>query len=186
MPRVLPWLLASLAAAGCGGSAGQPTRTPAAADGAGTPARAGGAGAPVRGEVRTPDARTPLVRGPGLWRCDTPGRVELRVSPDGLASLSRGGGLLASVGPGRALINRSCTSQRPQALPRFRDPHGIGGESRLSCAVPPRILVDLRDGDLIVREPRRGRFLLGAAVSPDHLEPAGYWSTGCAVDRTAG
>ncbi len=186
MPRVLPWLLASLAAAGCGGSSGQRAGAPATADHAGTPAAGGGAGAVVTGEVRTPDARTPLVRGPGLWSCDTPGRVELRVSPEGLASLSLGGRLLASVSPGRALINRACTSQRPQALPRFRDPHGVAGESRLSCAVPSRVLVDLRGGDLTVREPRRGRFLLGAAVSLDHLEPAGYWSTGCAVDRTAG
>ena len=179
MARVLPWLLASLAAAGCGGgSAGRPAGTPAA-----TAERASRV---VTGEVRTPDARTPLLRGPGLWRCDTPGRVELRVSPEGLASLSVDGRLLAAVTHSRALINRSCTSQRPLALPRFRDPHGVGGGSRLSCAVPPRVLVDLRDGDLTVREPRRGRFLLGAAVSLDHLEPAGYWSAGCSVDRAAG
>jgi hypothetical protein len=174
---VAPWLLASLAAAGCGGSA---------AERAGTPAEVGAAGRVVSGEVRTPDARTPLVRGPGLWRCETPGRVELRVSPDGLASLSLGGRLLASVSAGRALINRACTSRRPHALPSFRSPHGVTGESRLRCRVPLHVLVDLREGDLTVREPGGGRFLLGAAVSPDHLEVAGYWRAGCSVVRTAG
>jgi hypothetical protein len=140
----------------------------------------------VTGEVRTPDARTPLVRGPGVWRCDTAGRLELRVSADGLASLSLSGRLLASVSPGRALINRACASRRPEAFPPFRPPHGRAGESRLSCAVPRRVLVDLRGGDLTVRDPGRGRFLLGAAVSADHLEAAGYWSVRCAVGRTAG
>ena len=177
MPRLAPWLLASLAVAGCGGSA---------AERAGTPATTDAAGKVVSGEVRTPDARTPLVRGSGLWRCETPGRVELRVSPDGLASLSLGGRLLASVSEDRALINRACASERPAALPSFRAPRGIAGESRLSCRVPRHVLVDLRDGDLTVREPARGSFLLGAAVSPDHLEVAGYWDTDCASDRPAG
>ena len=176
VPRVAPWLLASLTLAGCGGSA---------AERAGTPAQPS-AGRVVSGEVRTPDARTPLVRGAGLWSCETTGRVELRVSPDGLASLSLGGRLLASVSADRALINRACTSQRARALPPFRPPHGVSGESRLSCTVPARVLVDLRAGDLMLREPRRGRFLLGAAVSPDHLEVAGYWSARCSVGRAAG
>jgi hypothetical protein len=153
---------------------------------AGTPAAADAAGKVVTGEVRTPDARTPLVRAGGLWRCETPGRVELRVSPDGLASLSLGGRLLASVSDDRALINRACTSERSAALPSFRAPRGIAGASRLSCRVPRHVLVDLRGGDLTVREPRRGGFLLGAAVSPDHLEAAGYWNGGCAFDRPAG
>ena len=177
MSRLAPSLLASLAVAGCGGSAGERAGTPAATD---------AAGAVVTGEVRTPDARTPLVRGSGLWRCETPGRVELRVSPDGLASLSLGGRLLASVSQGRALINRACASQRSAALPSFRAPRGIAGASRLSCRVPRHVLVDLRHGDLTVREPARGSFLLGAAVSRDHLEVAGYWDADCASDRLAG
>jgi hypothetical protein len=180
--RVAPWLLASLLLlAGCGGSSGssgQRGGTPATVDAA--------AGKVITGEVRTPDARTPLVRGAGLWRCETPGRVELRVSPDGLASLSLGGRLLAQVFGDRALINRSCTSQRGAALPPFRAARGIDGESALSCRVPRRVLVDLRDGDLTVREPARGRFLLGAAVSPDHLEAGGFWSASCSLDRAAG
>ena len=176
-PAVAPCLLASLALAGCGGSVGDRSGTPAAIDASGTEAT---------GELRMPDARTPLVRGPGVWRCETPGRVELRVSPDGLASLSLGGRLLASVSEDRPLINRACTQQRPAPLPSFRAPRGITGESRLSCRVPRHVLVDLSGGDLTVRDPRRGAFLLGAAVSPDHLEPAGFWRTSCALVRRAG
>jgi hypothetical protein len=184
--RVAPWLLASLLLlAGCSGSSG-PSRS--SGERGGTPATVDAtAGQVITGEVRTPDARTPLVRGgEGLWRCETPGRVELRVSPDGLASLSLGGRLLAQVFGDRALINRSCTSEPDAALPPFRAARGIDGESALSCRVPRRVLVDLRDGDLTVREPGRGRFLLGAAVSTDHLEAGGFWSASCSLDRTAG
>jgi hypothetical protein len=170
--RVAACLLASFAPAACGGS--DDRREPA-------PDRDGATRNVVTGEVRTPDARTPLIRGDGLWRCETTGRVELRVSRDGVASLSMSGRLLASVAPSRALINRACTSQRPEQLPRFRAPRALAGESRLRCAVPPRVLVDLRDGDLTVRETGGGRFLLGAAVSERHLEAAGHWSTSCAV-----
>lgn len=178
--RVAPWLLASsaaLALASCGGSA---------ADRRGTPAEVSATGKVVTGEVRTPDARSPLVRATGLWRCSTPGRVLLRVSPDGLASLSLGGGLLAQVWGSRALINRSCSSQLTRALPAFRPARAVAGESLLSCAVPRRVLVDLRNGDLTVREPRRGRFLLGAAVNVGHLEAAAHWRASCSVDRAAG
>jgi hypothetical protein len=165
-------LPACLVLAACGGS--DDRREPA-------PDRDVATGKVVTGEVRTPDARTPLVRGVGLWRCETTGRVELRVSRDGVASLSMRGRLLASVAPSRALINRACTSERPAELPPFRAPRALVGESHLRCAVPPRVLVDLRDGDLTVREPGGGRFLLGAAVSERHLEAAGHWSTRCAV-----
>jgi hypothetical protein len=177
VPRVALWLLASLALCGCGGSKADP---------AGTPAEVDAGGKVVAGEVRSPDARTPLVQGAGLWRCETPGRVELRVSPDGLASLSLSGRLLAQVWGDRALINRACTSQRAEALPSFGPARRNDGESALSCRVPRRVLVDLRDGDLTVREPGRGRFLLGAAVSANHLEPAGFWSASCSLDRAAG
>lgn len=176
MVRVALWLLASVALAGCGGS-GERRDAPAEVD---------GSSRVVTREVRTPDARDPLVRGAGVWRCETPGRVGLRVSPEGLASLSLGGGLLAQVWGHRALINRSCTARRGAALPPFRPAHAVAGESVLSCAVPRRVLVDLRHGDLTVREPRGGRFLLGAAVSVDHLEAAGHWSTSCSLDRAAG
>jgi len=172
-----PCVLASLAFAGCGGSVAQRDAPPAEVD-AGRTA--------ITGELRTPDARTPLVQGSGLWHCDTPGRLELRLSPDGFASLSIDGRLLASVSARRSLINRACTSQRPEPLPSFRAARGAGGESSLRCKVPQRVLVDLRDGDLTVREPGRRRFLLGAAVSPDHLEVAGYWSTSCSLRRAAG
>jgi hypothetical protein len=172
--RVALSLLASVALAGCGGSDGRR---------AGTPADLGATGRVVTGEVRSPDARTPLVRADGLWRCETGGRVELRVSPEGLATLSLGQGLLASVTANGALINRACTSLHPGALPPFRAARAVAGESRLRCEVPRLVLVDLRYGDLTVRAPGRGRFLLGAAVSPDHLEAAGHWSTGCSRVR---
>jgi hypothetical protein len=172
--RVAPCLLASFALAGCGGSDDRREREPA-------PDLDGATSRVVTGEVRTPDARTPLVRGNGLWRCETAGRVELRVSRDGVASLIMRGRLLASVAPNRALINRACTPERPKTLPPFRAPRALAGESRLRCAVPPLVLVDLRDGDLTVREAGRRRFLLGAAVSEQHLEAAGHWSTSCAV-----
>ena len=117
----------------------------------------------------------------GCGSCETNGRLELRVSSDGLASLSLGDGLLASVSADRALINRACTSRHPGPLPPFRAARAMTGESHVRCTVPRLVLVDLRDGDLTVREPGRGRFLLGAAVSLDHLEVAGLWSTGCSL-----
>jgi hypothetical protein len=89
------------------------------------------------------------------------------------------------VAPTRALINRACTPERPAKLPPFRAPRALPGESHLRCAVPRLVLVDLRDGDLTVREARRGTFLLGAAVSERHLEAAGHWSASCAL-ATAG
>jgi hypothetical protein len=170
--RIAACLLASSALAACGGS--DDRREPA-------PDRDGATGSVVTGELRTPDARSPLVSGDGLWRCDAGGRVDLRVSRDGVASLSTRDRLLASVAPSRALINRACTPERPAELPTFRAPRTLAGESHLRCTVPPRVLVDLRDGDLTVREPGGGRFLLGAAVSERHLEAAGHWSTSCAV-----
>ena len=121
------------------------------------------------------------MRGKGLWRCATTGRIELRVSRDGLASLFVRGRLLASVAPTRALVNRSCTAQRPERLPPFHAPRAVAGESYLRCTVPRTVLVDMRDGDLTVRETGRGRFLLGAAVSERHFQPTGHWSAGCAV-----
>jgi hypothetical protein len=159
-------VLASVALAGCGGSGDD---RPAPEERSRV----------IRGEVRTPDARTPLVRGNGLWRCETTGLVELRVSPDGLASLFMRGRLLASVAPDRALINRACSAKRPTALPPFRAPRAVAGESHLRCAVPRLVLVDLRDGDLTVRAAGHGDFLLGAAVSARHLEAAGHWSARC-------
>jgi hypothetical protein len=170
VPRFAPWLLAALALAGCGGSPAPPAPTPSAPV---------GTSRVITGEVRSPDARTPLMRGPGLWRCETAGLLELRVSPEGLATLSLSGSLLASVAGDRALINRACTSQRARSLPSFSAPRGATGPSYLRCRVPRRVLVDLRGGDLTVRDPARGRFLLGAALSPDHFEAAGYWSTSC-------
>jgi len=161
----------SLALAGCGGG-----------ENASPPVRGDAAGKVISGEVRTPDARTPLVRaGSGLWRCETAGRVELRVSAEGLATLALDGQLLASVAGDRALINRACAARGRAALPSFRAARAVSGASHLRCRVPREVLVDLSGGDLTVRAPGRGRFLLGAAVNPDHLTVAGYWDTGCSI-----
>lgn len=158
--------------AGCGGSGGERAAPPDQGD---FRSRV------VMGEVRTPDARSPFVRGKGLWRCETTGSIDLRVSPDGLASLFVRGRLLASVAPTRALVNRSCSAQPPTRLPPFRALRAVAGESYVRCTVPQSVLVDLRDGDLTVRATGRGRFLLGAAVSEQHFEPAGHWSVNCTV-----
>ena len=171
-------MVATVALAGCGGGPDD-QRAPA------PPERRDAVSRIVKGEVRSPDARTPLVRGEGLWSCETTGSVELLVTEDGLATLFVRGRLLASVAVDRPLINRSCTAERPVRLPTFRAPRAAAGPSHLHCAVPPLVLVDLRDGDLVVREPARGRFLLGAAVGEQHLEPAGHWDTDCAL-ATAG
>jgi hypothetical protein len=165
-------VLAWVALAGCGGSSGDGERR-AAPDRDEAPRRF------VTGEVRTPDTRTPLVQGHGLWSCETTGRVELRVSAEGLATLFMRGRLLASVAPSRSLVHRDCFVEPGKRLPPFRAAHSVAGESHLRCDVPGLVLVDMRDGDLIVREPGRARFLLGAAVSDVHLEAAGHWSADC-------
>jgi hypothetical protein len=170
--RRIALVLASVALAGCGGSGGE---RPAPPDRADFGSRV------VKGEVRTPDARSPFVHGKGLWRCETTGRIDMRVSRDGLASLFVRGRLLASVAPTRALISRSCTAQQPERLPPFRAPRAVAGGSYVRCAVPQTVLIDMRDGDLTVRGTRGGRFLLGAAVSEQHFAPTGHWSVGCTV-----
>jgi hypothetical protein len=137
----------------------------------------------VTGEIRSPDARSPLVRTDGLWRCQTEGTVELRVSSDGLATLSLDGRLLASAHQRRSLINRDCAERRPVALPRFRARRVLPGDSHLRCRVARVVLVDLRDGDLTVRR-TRGGFLLGAAIDERELEPTAHWSVPCLVRRS--
>src|SRR5918998_4549780 len=166
-------VLASVLLAGCGGGSGDgERRTPA-------PEREERADRFVTGEVRTPDARSPLVQGHGLWSCETTGRIELRVDPQGLASLFMHGRLLASVAPSRSLVNRACFVEPGRRLPPFRAAHSVAGESHLRCDVPATVLVDMRDGDLVVRDRGGARFLLGAAVSAEHLEAAGHWSADC-------
>jgi hypothetical protein len=166
-------VLASVALAGCGGGADDGAERRAAPGPEEPPQRF------VTGEVRTPDARTPLVQGHGLWSCETTGRIELRVSEEGLATLFMRGRLLASVAPTRSLVNRACFVERGRRLPPFRAAHSVAGASHLSCDVPGVVLVDMRDGDLTVRAPGRARFLLGAAVSDVHLEASGHWSADC-------
>jgi hypothetical protein len=164
-------LVAALALAGCGGQGKDPA-----------PPVRDVAGQPVRGEVRSPDARTPLVRGGGVWQCDTAGRVELRIGAEGSASLALAGQLLATTSAAGPLVSRACAPRRPAALtPPGAAVRAATGAARLRCRVPRRVLVELHNGDLIVRAGGRGRFLAGAAVGPDHLAVAGYWSTGCSA-----
>src|SRR5918999_2537731 len=174
------FLLASGLLAGCGGASGDGERRQPA------PEREERGGRFVTGEVRTPDARSPLVQGHGLWSCETTGRIELRVDREGLASLFMHGRLLASVAPSRSLVNRDCFVEPGKRLPPFRAAHSIAGESHLRCDVPGTVLVDMRDGDLTVREPGGARFLLGAAVSEQHLEAAGHWSADCVLAAGGG
>src|SRR5215218_203374 len=108
----------------------------------------------VRGEIRSPDARTPLKRAEGLWLCHTAGVVELRVSEEGLATLSLDGSLLASAFHGRTLINRDCDERSRRELPPFHARRALPGNGHLRCPVPHNVLVDLRDSDVTVRRPR--------------------------------
>jgi hypothetical protein len=170
-------VLASVLLAGCGGGSGDDQRRAPAPVPA--PEREERPDRYVTGEVRTPDARSALVQGHGLWSCETTGSIELRVDPQGLASLFMHGRLLASVAPSRSLVNRDCFVEPGRRLPPFRAAHSVAGESHLRCAVPATVLVDMRDGDLVVRDRGGARFLLGAAVSEEHLVAGGHWSADC-------
>jgi hypothetical protein len=157
-----------LALAGCGGSPDVPDERP-------PPERQ-----VVFGELRSPDARSPLVpaRG-GAWRCPTPGRIELSISEDGDATLT-GDRPLALVARSLTLVNRACERAAGPPARRRADPRGGRiGASTLLCEAPYVVLVDLRGGDLTVRAGDL-RFLARAAVGPDRLGVAGYWGVGCA------
>jgi len=162
-------LVLSAALAGCLGSGAERATT------------AAGAGRVMRGDVWSPDAHTPLRSAAGVWRCDAARRVQLRVSSEGAATLTSGGQPLASVAPGRALVNRICAPRRTRALPPLGAPRARRGAALLRCRAPRAVLVDLRNGDLTVLSGGAARFLAGAAVSRDHLEVATYWSRGCVV-----
>ncbi len=139
------------------------------------------AGRVVPDELRSPDTRSPLVPGGGLWRCATPGRVELQISASGEATLSIAGRLLASVAPSRELVNRACERSEPRRLPALGTPRVVKGGGSIRCRAPAAVLVQFRDGDLLVRAAAGGRFLLGAAVSREHLDVAAYLAPGCAA-----
>jgi hypothetical protein len=159
--------------AGCGGSADVPEETPAPR----VPDRR-----VVLGEVRSPDARSPLVPArEGVWRCPTPGRIQLSISADGEATLI-GDRALALVARASALVNRACERVHGPAV-RTRAASTRGGRfgaSTLRCRAPAEILVDLRGGELTVRADGGARFLAHAAVRPDRIGVAGYWGAGCA------
>jgi hypothetical protein len=135
----------------------------------------------VRGEVRSPDARSPLVPArEDTWRCPTPGRIQLSISADGEATLI-GDRALALVARASTLVNRACErADAPAVLTRVGTRGGRVGASTLRCArAPAVVLVDLRGGDLTVRT-GDARLLVQAAVRPDRIGVAGYWGAGCA------
>ena len=112
------------------------------------------------------------------WRCATAGEVVLAMSDDGEATVSIAGRVLASVAPGRALVNRACErgggGARSSAAPRG----GRLGATVVRCRTPDVVVVDFRGGDVTVFA--RGRLLASAAVRPDRARVAGYWGEGCA------
>jgi len=158
-----------LALAGCGGSPDAPEERP-------RPDR------PVTfGELRSPDARSPLVpAGDGAWRCPTLGRLQLSISADGEATLI-GDRPLAVVARSRTLVNRACDRDGGAvAGTRAGTRGGRFGASTLRCEAPAVVRVELRAGDLTVRAGGDARFLARAAVRPDRIGVAGYWGAGCA------
>lgn len=159
-------LLAGLA--GCGGSPDAPEQR-----------RAGPNGLGFAGDLRTADARSPLVpAGSGTWRCATRGRFQLAISAQGEVAVSIGGRLLASVSSARALVNRACDAGRAGGRVVRRGARGRLGASVVECRAPAIVVVDFRGGDVSVRAPG-GRLLAAAAVNPERVGVAGYWGGGC-------
>jgi hypothetical protein len=167
MRRAAPGLVVALALAGCGGSGDAPPR-PAGP----------GSGSVV--DLRSADARSPLVvAADGVWRCPTEGRLALAVSEEGEASLTVDDFVLASVAPIRSVVNRVCDrvegfAGRGAAAP----PHGRLGAATVRCGAPATVLVGFRGGDITVRAPD-GRFVAGAAVRADRIGIAAYWGARC-------
>jgi hypothetical protein len=160
-------LLAGLA--GCGGSPDVPEQR-----------RAGPNGLGFAADLRTADARSPLVpAGSGSWRCATRGRFQLAISDQGEVAVSIGGRLLASVSSARALVNRACDVGRPSRRAARRSARGRLGASVVECRAPAIVVVDFGGGDVTVRT-RGGRLLAAAAVNPERVGVAGYWGDACA------
>jgi hypothetical protein len=170
MLRLVAAALPLLALAGCGGSPDPPPAPPPA-------------GAARIGDLRSADARSPLLAAHGgTWRCATDGRIQLAITAEGEATLSIDRRLLASVAPTRSVVHRAC--DRALVAPgggsagaRVR----IGGVV-IRCSVPGDVLVGFDHGDLTVRS-RAGRFVAGAAIRADRVGVAGYLGGGCAVAR---
>jgi hypothetical protein len=162
---LLPAVIAGLA--GCGGGSPEPPdeRRPA-------PERR------LQSELRSPDARSPLVMADGgAWRCRTGGRLQLAVSADGEVSVATPVMLLASVASTRAVVNRACS---PDARVASRGDAGSGrvGGLVVRCRAPEIVVVDFAGGDVTVRS-EGGRYLAGASVPSDRIGVAGYWGDGC-------
>ena len=130
-------------------------------------------------ELRSPDARSPFVNAHAeTWRCRSGGRVQLAVSADGEVSIATPVMVLASVARTRALVNRACSPGAGGARPEGAR-SGRVGALVVRCRAPEIVVVDFAGGDVTLRAPS-GRYLAGAARSPDRIGVAGYWGAGCA------
>jgi hypothetical protein len=133
----------------------------------------------IRADLRSPDARSPLMRAEGAWRCPAGSSAWLQVGRYGTAALSSGGRPLAYVTGRRALIHRVCDPAPHLRLRGDPTPFGRNGPGLLRCRAGGALLVDFAAGDLTIRSGRRGRFLAGAAVGADHLGVGRYWTAAC-------
>ena len=163
-------------------SAGTPAEvraagTPAEVRTAGTPAEGGAAPRWIRADLRSPDARSPLMRAEGAWRCPAGSSALLQVGRYGTATLSSGGRPLAYVTGRRALIHRVCEPAAAAPARTGTPPFGRSGPGLLRCRAGGALTVDFAAGDLTVRAGRR--FLAGAAVGAEHFGVARYWAAAC-------
>src|SRR5690242_513591 len=137
-------LLAVVVVAGCGG--GGPSPAPVS-----SPAPAPDRGLGFAPDLRTADARSPLVpAGDGAWRCPTEGSLQLAVSAQGEVAASVPGRMLASVSATRALVNRACDRLDQRGGARSGRRHGRVGAGIVRCRVPAVVIVDFAGGDVAV------------------------------------
>ena len=131
----------------------------------------------IRADLRSPDARSPLMRAEGAWRCPAGSSALLQVGRYGTATLSSGGRPLAYVTGRRALIHRVCEPAAAAPGRTGTPPFGRNGPGLLRCRASGALTVDFAAGDLTVRAGRR--FLAGAAVGAEHFGVARYWAAAC-------
>jgi hypothetical protein len=156
-------LAASVGASGCGDGGGAVER-PAA-----------GRGARPAADLRAPDrlGRLQAVSGAQAFACATDGVLGVRFAGRDGVTLTGGGPPLAFGRAGVRLVRRDC-ARRDAAVPR---PPAAGARvvtraSALRCAVPATVTIDLRPlgtsarTRVLVTEPRTGRLVVSAVVSP--------------------
>ena len=155
-------LVASAGAGGCGGDDAV-ERPP--------PLTRGGPAA----DLRAPDrlGRLQAVSGGRAFACATDGVLGVRFAGRDGVTLTGGGPPLAFGRAGVRLVRRDC-ARRDAAVPR---PPAAGARvvtraSALRCAVPATVTIDLRSlgaaarTRVLVTEPRTGRLVVSAVVSP--------------------